>query len=152
GEGDGELPLAEPRRVAGVVLVHDGSRITDTPGCVKRRTSHRLFVTKALTAKGDRGMSGLRGRMPMPNFSRIISLAYMRILERPPDPGGLDNYNRLMNDGLTEAMMRESLLRSAEYAAKNPDRAGAAATRTALAPNPGRAKKASARRKAAARR
>jgi hypothetical protein len=57
----------------------------------------------------------------MANFSRVITLAYLRILERPPDPGGLENYNRLMNQGLTEAMMREALLRSPEYAAKNPD-------------------------------
>ena len=57
----------------------------------------------------------------MPNYSRIIGLAYMRILERAPDPGGLENFNRLMNDGLTEAMMREALLRSPEYASKNPD-------------------------------
>jgi hypothetical protein len=57
----------------------------------------------------------------MPNFGRIVSLAYLRILERPPDPGGLDNFNRLMNQGLSEALMREALLRSPEYAAKNPD-------------------------------
>jgi hypothetical protein len=87
----------------------------------------------------------------MPNFGRIISLAYMRILERPPDPGGLDSYNRLMNDGLTEAMMRESLLRSPEYAAKNPGLAGASGARIAAA-SPVARKKASARRKAGARR
>ncbi len=63
----------------------------------------------------------------MPNFRRIVSLAYLRILERPPDPGGLEHYNRLMNQGLTEAMMREALLRSPEYASNNPDQAGAAA-------------------------
>jgi hypothetical protein len=57
----------------------------------------------------------------MPNFSRIVGLAYLRILERPPDPGGLENFNRLMNQGLTEAMMREALLRSPEYASNNPD-------------------------------
>ena len=62
----------------------------------------------------------------MPNFGRIISLAYMRILERLPDPGGLDNFNRLMNQGLSEALMREALLRSPEYAAKNPDLLGPA--------------------------
>lgn len=62
----------------------------------------------------------------MPNFGRIVSLAYLRILERPPDPGGLANFNRLMNEGLTEALMREALLRSPEYASKNPDRPGAA--------------------------
>ena len=64
----------------------------------------------------------------MPDFSRIITMAYMRILGRPPDPGGLENYDRLMNQGMSEAMMRESLLRSAEYADKNPDKALATAT------------------------
>jgi hypothetical protein len=68
----------------------------------------------------------------MPNFSRIIERAYLRILDRPPDPGGLETYNRAMNDGLSEAAMRESLLRSPEYATKNPDlsvRAGRGAAR-----------------------
>jgi hypothetical protein len=73
----------------------------------------------------------------MPDFSRIISLAYMRILERPPDAGGLASYNDAMNAGLTEAMMRESLLRSPEYAARHPGpgaaRAAAAAARSAPA-------------------
>jgi len=64
----------------------------------------------------------------MPNFGRIISLAYLRILERPPDPGGLESYGRLMNQGLSEAMMREALLRSQEYASKNPDVAETAST------------------------
>ena len=56
----------------------------------------------------------------MPNFSRIISMAYLRILERPPDAGGLAVYNDAMNSGLSEALMRESLLRSAEYAQRHP--------------------------------
>jgi hypothetical protein len=58
----------------------------------------------------------------MPDFSRIITMAYMRILGRPPDPGGLESYDRAMNAGLTEAQMRESLLRSQEYANNNPDK------------------------------
>ena len=58
----------------------------------------------------------------MPDFRRVIDLAYQRILGRIADPSGLDNYNRLMNTGLSEADMRESLLRSGEYADKNPDR------------------------------
>lgn len=62
----------------------------------------------------------------MPDFSRIITLAYMRILDRFPDPSGLESYNRAMNSGLTEAMMRESLLRSPEYAQKNPGLSAAA--------------------------
>ena len=58
----------------------------------------------------------------MPDFSRVINLAYLRILGRLADPSGLDNYNRLMNAGLFEADMRESLLRSGEYADNNPSR------------------------------
>lgn len=64
----------------------------------------------------------------MPDFSRLIHLAYQRILGRPADPSGLDNYNRLMNSGLSEADMRESLLRSSEYADKNPSRLAASST------------------------
>ncbi|GMR22143.1 MAG: hypothetical protein BMS9Abin37_0471 [Acidobacteriota bacterium] len=56
----------------------------------------------------------------MPDFSPVITQAYMRILRRPPDAGGLETYNQAMNSGLTEAQMRESLLRSNEYAVKNP--------------------------------
>lgn len=66
----------------------------------------------------------------MPDFGRIINLAYMRILRRPADPGGQESYDRLMNQGMTEAMMREGLLRSPEYAANNPDSAGQAAKAT----------------------
>ena len=65
----------------------------------------------------------------MPDFSRIIRMAYLRILDREPDPSGLASYNTAMNGGLTEAAMRESLLRSAEYAAKNPARLAGAASR-----------------------
>jgi hypothetical protein len=57
----------------------------------------------------------------MPDFSPILHEAYEEILERRADPQGLRNYNRLMNQGMSEAKMRESLLRSAEYAMKNPD-------------------------------
>jgi hypothetical protein len=57
----------------------------------------------------------------MPDFRPIIQDAYEEILERRGDSQGLGNYNRLMNQGMSEAEMRESLLRSAEYAMKNPD-------------------------------
>lgn len=70
----------------------------------------------------------------MPDFGPVITLAYMRILGRPPDPGGLESYNRLMNSGLTEAQMRESLLRSPEYAGNNPDRPAGAAGRKRKGP------------------
>ena len=59
----------------------------------------------------------------MPDFGRIINLAYMRILGRPADPGGQENFDQLMNQGMTEATMRETLVRSEEYAIKNPDQA-----------------------------
>ena len=62
----------------------------------------------------------------MPDFSPVITLAYMRILGRRPDPGGLASWNRSMNDGLSEAGMREGLLRSAEYAQAHPDLAARA--------------------------
>jgi hypothetical protein len=80
----------------------------------------------------------------MPDFTRIIHLAYQRILGRPADLDGLDNYNRLMNRGMTEADMRESLLRSAEYAEKNPGAASAARARRSGAA--GKRKKARRRR------
>lgn len=84
----------------------------------------------------------------MPDFSRIITMAYMRILGRPPDPGGLENYDRLMNSGMSEAMMRESLLRSQEYANKNPDRTSASATAAAPSPRKTTRKKKTATKKA----
>jgi hypothetical protein len=72
----------------------------------------------------------------MADFSPIITQAYQRILGRAPDPGGLASWNRAMNDGLSEAGMREGLLRSPEYAQQHPDRAsraGHARTRTGRA-------------------
>ncbi len=57
----------------------------------------------------------------MPDFRPIIAQAYERILGRAPDPGGLAAWNRSMNEGLSEAGLREALLRSAEYAQKHPD-------------------------------
>jgi len=59
----------------------------------------------------------------MPNFSRVIAQAYLRILDRLPDSVGLATYDEAMNRGMTEAQMREALIRSPEYAEKNPDSA-----------------------------
>ena len=64
----------------------------------------------------------------MPDFSPVITQAYVRILGRPPDAGGPESYNQAMNFGLTEERMRESLLRSNEYAIKNPDTLRATST------------------------
>jgi hypothetical protein len=59
----------------------------------------------------------------MPDFSPVITLAYQRILGRSPDSSGLASWNENMNSGMTEAEMREALLRSPEYAEFHPDRA-----------------------------
>jgi hypothetical protein len=56
----------------------------------------------------------------MPDFTEIVSDAYREILGRAGDPGGLSHWNRQMNQGLSEAEVREALLRSDEYAGKNP--------------------------------
>lgn len=56
----------------------------------------------------------------MPSFVRIINEAYLQILARLPDPGGLAHYNERMNQGLSEAALREILLRSEEYSTRNP--------------------------------
>ncbi len=83
----------------------------------------------------------------MPNFGRVISLAYMRLLKRAPDPGGLASFNDAMNQGMSEAMMREALIRSPEYAQKNPDLAPAASRTASRTPKAaGRRKKPSRRR------
>jgi len=82
----------------------------------------------------------------MPNFSRVISQAYVRILGRRPDPGGLDGFNESMNQGMTEAAMREALVRSPEYAEKNPDVALAARRPASRTRKAGRPKKPSRRR------
>ena len=71
----------------------------------------------------------------MPDFSPIIAQAYERILGRAPDPGGLAAWNRSMNEGLSEAGLREALLRSAEYAQKHPDRTSARARGRRAAPS-----------------
>jgi hypothetical protein len=57
----------------------------------------------------------------MPSFARVIRDAYLEILAREPDPGGLDSFNQLMNAGRSEAGMREILLRSREFALRFPD-------------------------------
>jgi len=60
----------------------------------------------------------------MPDFTRVIREAYEEILERQPDPGGLASFNGFMNSGMSEDAMREVLLRSPEYAQKNPSPPG----------------------------
>lgn len=55
----------------------------------------------------------------MPDFSPVIGDAYAEILGREPDPGGLDFYDARMNAGMSEASLREVLLRSEEYRSRH---------------------------------
>lgn len=55
----------------------------------------------------------------MPDFSPVIADAYREILGREPDPGGRSFYNGRMNAGLSEAALREILLRSDEYRSRH---------------------------------
>jgi hypothetical protein len=57
----------------------------------------------------------------MPSFRHVIRDAYVEILLRAPDPGGLESYNSAMQQGLTLDAVREALLRSAEYASRFAD-------------------------------
>jgi len=57
----------------------------------------------------------------MPSFASVIREAYAEVLAREPDPGGLAHYDRAMNQGLSEAGLRELLLRSREFALRFPD-------------------------------
>lgn len=54
------------------------------------------------------------------DFRHVIRAAYVEILKREPDPGGLDGWNDAMNHGTTEWQLREAFLRSAEYAERFP--------------------------------
>jgi len=57
----------------------------------------------------------------MTSFAKVIRAAYADVLAREPDPGGLAAYDRSMNQGLSEADLRELLLRSREFSLRFPD-------------------------------
>lgn len=52
-------------------------------------------------------------------FQVPIELAFKQILGRDADFSGLESYNKLMAEGLTESGMREFLIRSQEFERKN---------------------------------
>src|SRR3990172_4030432 len=56
----------------------------------------------------------------MPSFVKVIREACAGALGGEPDPGGLAAYNRSMNQGMSEASLREELLRSREFALRFP--------------------------------
>ncbi|GAG02219.1 unnamed protein product, partial [marine sediment metagenome] len=53
---------------------------------------------------------------PKYKYQHIISQAYIDILQREADAGGLNGYNELMLlQGMSEADLRNTLLRSQEF-------------------------------------
>jgi len=76
---------------------------------------------RARTTLEDRLAEKFGGTTMGLKFERIIRPAYLEILDRPVDDGGLESYNRAMHQGMSKAQMEEHLLRSKEYADKNPE-------------------------------
>lgn len=70
-----------------------------------------------------RGITGGGGVTPPPEpkakFRIPIELAFDELLERAVGPKGLKAYNTEMENGLSEAQMRESVIRSEEFDNKN---------------------------------
>jgi hypothetical protein len=56
---------------------------------------------------------------PRVSYAKVVRMAYLDILGRLPDPGGLDFYDRALEAGMTEAEMRERMMRSEEFKKKN---------------------------------
>ena len=85
------------------------------------------FTTATVVEEAIRSITGGGGITPPPpsvpktRYRIPIELAFAQLLERGVDPGGLASYNDAMTNGLDEAEMRESLVRSDEFNRKNPD-------------------------------
>jgi len=68
---------------------------------------------------GWNGGGGNGGNRPT-NVDRVIRRAYQDLLEREPDQDGLREYRRrMLDDGWSEAEVREALRRSPEYRQRN---------------------------------
>ncbi len=95
-----------------LIIVHDEKGVQGDPDWPRRETSLEAELRNYFN-----------GTSPPPppkhKYDRIIVLAYKQILGRMPDAAGLRVYNTEMEDGMAEAVMREVLIRSEEYARKN---------------------------------
>jgi hypothetical protein len=109
---DKQMTLYENLEEAGFtyIIVHDEKGAQCDPAWPRAETQ----LEARLKEKFGGTTVGLK-------FERILVLAYDEILGRPPDPGGLAHYNNLMWQGWTEQQVRESMIRSLEYATKNPE-------------------------------
>jgi len=66
------------------------------------------------------GFAGRAGGRPTGDPDRIVRRAYQDILEREPDATGMRIYrSHILDDGWTEAQVREALRNSPEYREKN---------------------------------
>ncbi len=104
--------------IAGTIAVNYGGRALTVIGALVAIASRRAILAGLLLLLGYTMPSPVAGAPA--DFTLIIQLAYREILQREPDPGGLAYYNQQMMGGMTEAAMRETLLRSAEFAKKHP--------------------------------
>ncbi len=89
------------------------------------------FTVQTIVEATIRAITGGAGSIPVPpvepptttnfRYEDIIVAAFQQMLERDPDQIGLMAYNEGMTRGMTEAEMRESILRSDEFNDKNPN-------------------------------
>ena len=71
------------------------------------------------SARGGFGRPGIPGR-PAEDPDRIVRRAYQDILDRDPDPNGLRIYRtHILDDGWSEAQVRDELRRSPEFREKS---------------------------------
>jgi hypothetical protein len=74
----------------------------------------------ASPALDDRDRSGDHRRHRGDDADRIVRRAYQDILNREPDEAGLRQYrSRIIDDGWSEAQVRDALRKSPEYRQKN---------------------------------
>jgi hypothetical protein len=58
-------------------------------------------------------------RLVQVTYAHVIAYAYRELLKRDPDREGLEHYDAMMRNGMTESELREQLIRSEEFAQKN---------------------------------
>lgn len=95
-----------------LIIVHDEKGVQGDPEWPRKETTLEAELANYFNVTQPPGK-------PEHKYERIIALAYQQILGRQPDPGGLAHYNEQMEAGMSEWMVRESMIRSDEYDNKN---------------------------------
>ena len=76
-------------------------------------------VTRSLRQSPERRETRVVNRDA--NATQMVRRAYLSVLEREPDAGGLQNYrDKILREGWTEAQVTQSLRESEEYRIKHP--------------------------------